>query len=718
MTVSKITLPRKVYAELENLLRTSPKFDPDWYRERYPDVGILGYTADEHFLRIGDWMGRPPHPDFDSRFYKDTYRIWHIGKTAFADYLTAEGNDQRPTSPAELAAQVAALEAETQAVWGATGQRSISYCIPVMGRLTDLHATLAENLQANLEYRHAVEFLVIEFGETNEVRDWITAEPAFTSALADGYLRVVSDTKTLDTWHFGKAKNAFKPHLTGRTYSSLDADNFVTAEETAWLLAIADRYPAGFMAHHFTGTWGDGTSGRVSLPTAMYRASGYDARLLPRQWDEMDMILGTLKRFPAVPFVILDRDMKFLGSRAMRSFVELERLPNRIILSAYARRLAPLNPRGEGYTLRDPLLEAMGNFNAAVSKYRRSTSADRREGYLKTVYQARAKLIDVLPPERAVEMLFKSGPPPRPAGKNDICLFACVKDEEDLLPRFISHHRALGVNRFCLVDDGSDIPVKSLNLGPDVAVFRTKTGDFRTSKTLWVEALAAAVVPEGGWMLTLDADELLQLPLPHKDLAGLTAALAARGVAFAPGLLLDMLPADPAAEPKPHTDLVDHFDSFCWRDGPPDPAYLQARPIAWGFGKHAALSWRVDARYHAFGTIDSLRKIPLMRRRKGWRLNQGFHTLYPFPSSSGSEPGPEVFAAGPILPVFHYKLARLWSDSARARMVSQAENYFPRTGRNIKAIFGADDFQAGLGKLKTHLRPAKDALSSDIFSVL
>lgn len=716
MTSSKITLSATAYAELEILIKASPHFDAGWYGASYPDVEILGYSPTEHFLRIGDWLGRPPSPGFDSRFYKDTYRLWHAAETAFADYLTAEDSSLRPTSSAGLAAQVAALDAETQARWGTTGPRSISYCIPVMGRLEDLRATLVKNLEANQLHRDAVEFLVVEFGEPGDVRDWITGQPVFADALADGYLRIVSDTQTLDSWHFGKAKNAFRPHLAGRTCSSLDADNFVTSEETEWLLEVSNRYPFGFVAHHFSGTWGDGTCGRVSLPTALYRASGYGARLLPRQWDEFDMILGTLKRFPAVPLVVVDPERRALRLPMMASFFNLEKLANRIVQADYPRRVKPLNPRGAGYTVNDPVLKAMDRFNSAVSSFRRSTSPERREAYLDTVCAARGKLIEVLPSYRLVEMLFKSGAQPLPAGKEDICLFACVKNEADLLPRFIAHHRALGVNRFCLVDDGSEVPVSALALGPDVTAFRTKTGDFRTSKTLWIEALAKAVVPEGGWMLTLDADELLQIPLPYTDLAGLTASLVARGAEFAPGLLLDMLPADPASAIDPDADLVAVFDSFCWWRGKPDPAYLQAPSIIWGFGEHAALSWRVDARYHAFGTFDSLRKIPLLRRRSGWRLNQGFHDLHPLDRKLGPKPGPEVFAAGLILPVFHYKLARLSSDAARVRAVSQSESYFPRTRHNIQTIFGEESSRVGLVALKDHLRPAKDAFSGRLFS--
>ena len=191
-----------------------------------------------------------------------------------------------------------------------------------MNRLGDIKGTLAHNLAANKAYRDDVEFLVIEFGSSNEVSDWISSEPSFQEALGDGYLRVVTDRDTLDIWHFGRAKNAFRSHLRGQIYSSLDADNFITAAETKWLLDVARKHPLGFVAHHFSGDFGDGTCGRVSMPAPLYRTVGYDPQMFPRQWDELGLMAETMKRFPAAHLVVGGPDPVFwiVGSHSLTSY--------------------------------------------------------------------------------------------------------------------------------------------------------------------------------------------------------------------------------------------------------------------------------------------------------------------------------------------------------------------------------------------------------------
>jgi hypothetical protein len=51
-----ITLPGQ--AEIEDLL-TSGDFDPFWYDKAFPDVRLSGLGPAEHYLLIGQRMGRP-----------------------------------------------------------------------------------------------------------------------------------------------------------------------------------------------------------------------------------------------------------------------------------------------------------------------------------------------------------------------------------------------------------------------------------------------------------------------------------------------------------------------------------------------------------------------------------------------------------------------------------------------------------------------------------
>lgn len=51
------------------LIRQSALFDADWYRQRYPDVALLGLDPAEHYLRVGARLQRDPGPDFSTRAY-------------------------------------------------------------------------------------------------------------------------------------------------------------------------------------------------------------------------------------------------------------------------------------------------------------------------------------------------------------------------------------------------------------------------------------------------------------------------------------------------------------------------------------------------------------------------------------------------------------------------------------------------------------------------
>lgn len=704
-------------------------FDPAWYAEKYQDVGILGMDPCEHFLRYGRLLKRSPGPDFDTKFYLRTYPdAGASSDNPLVHFLNSEDRARRQTSAGELYDHMQSLSQTTQDQWLTDGKPAqncpvVSYCIPVKGRLDDLHNTLQFNLTENKRFRGKIEFLIVEFGEDHEVLDWITEN--FAEELSDGYLRVVSDVASLDSWHFGKAKNAFRAHMHGQIYSSLDADNFVTSEETELLFDLIAKYPFGFVFHHFSGQWGDGTSGRVSLPAAIYRHVGYNSKLLPRQFDEMDIILGALTEFPALPFIGINTDQHvFLLPGSAKTYFEGEKLPNRKIFigDTVAHHVPPLNPRGVGYTEKHAHWRDMGNVNAALSGYWRSHSSERKTKYLERVVKYKHRLIENLPPRDVVNTLFQMQElaPFARIKKSDICVVACVHDEEAFLRKFVDHHRSLGVTHFLFVDDHSAHPVRDLDLGPNVLALRPKVGDFRTCKTLWIEGLLKAFIPQGTWVCTLDADEMLQLPAPFDSLQAVAQQLEEGGKDFATCFLLDMLPdpdtpADLLSTAQQDFDSI--FTSFCDHDAALPEAYRDHHSVKWGFGPHAGLSYRLDARHHAFGTFDSLRKLSMFRYRPKRHLNQGFHSFHFIDGTS--PPGHDIWENAPILPIFHYKLVRLFSDAMRKKMLNKASGYHARTSQNINDIFGGgeDAPLTKLAQLSPHLKPAKDALARGFFDL-
>ncbi len=705
-------------------IKQCPEFDAIWYAKRYRDVEMLEMDPAYHFIRYGGHLLRSPGPNFDTKFYLKTYANINESVNPLVDYLSREDKDQLPTSQRDLKTRMDALEVETQVAFdgaavGNAERPDISYCIPVMGRLEDLQGTLQFNLEENLSFRGKIEFLVIEFGEDREVEDWIKGR--FASYLDDGYLRILNDTHSLDTWHFGKAKNAFRPHLKGRIYSSLDGDNFVTAAETRQLLEVASEHPFGFVFHHFSGNWGDGSSGRVSMPTSVYRCVGYDPKLLPRQFDEMDLMRGALKRFPALPFIgINPNENAFTKSVFMRDFFEQEKLPNRrIYLNAYLAK-PPLSPRGSDYTEVDTLLKYMNNYNSMVSAFNHSKNDEFKEKYIPDITKYKNLLIETIEKENVIDLLFEStGAECVPdVQKKDLCLFACTKNEELFLKKFVQHYRALGVTKFFFVDDGSTRPLKELDLGPEVYCFRPKVGDFRTAKTLWIEGLIKALVPVGNWVITVDADEFIQVPKPFKTLPGVIRKLLADGRDFAPGVLLDLMPS-PSLDQKTPVNGAVPFDEFlgfvCRNTSAVGENYEGHRSIQWGFGPYADLSWRVDARFHAFGTFDSLRKLSLFRYKEKRHLNQGFHTFHH--TDSRPSPGQEIWEIKPILPIFHYKMIKLFSDEMRQTMVQESKGYHARTQKNLNQIFGGEgeNAEAQVRLIADHLVPCDEAIKKNFF---
>ena len=65
----------------------SSLFDPDWYVRRNPDAAVSGRPAFQHFLEVGLFEGRDPHPLFDSQWYRQKYGESLGDLSTFEHYL-------------------------------------------------------------------------------------------------------------------------------------------------------------------------------------------------------------------------------------------------------------------------------------------------------------------------------------------------------------------------------------------------------------------------------------------------------------------------------------------------------------------------------------------------------------------------------------------------------------------------------------------------------
>lgn len=161
---------------------------------------------------------------------------------------------------------------------------------------------------------------------------------------------------------------------------------------------------------------------------------------------------------------------------------------------------------------------------------------------------------------------------PIPDGGEEIRAFLVVRNETLRLPSTLRHHRALGVGRFFVLDNGSNDGTLDYLAGePDVHVFSTSQRYSESNYGVdWTNDLLDAF-GTGHWTLTIDADE--QLIYPHYedlDLPSLCRYLDQAGADAMPCLLLDMY-ADAAVQDTRHDpeaallETCRYFDSAPYR---------------------------------------------------------------------------------------------------------------------------------------------------------
>lgn len=136
--------------------------------------------------------------------------------------------------------------------------------------------------------------------------------------------------------------------------------------------------------------------------------------------------------------------------------------------------------------------------------------------------------------------------------RSDILLFSTVRNERQRLPYFLTHHRALGVDQFLIVDNGSDDgTVEYLLDQPDVSLWQTKhsykDSRFGVDWLNWLQTRYGT----GHWCLVLDADELLIYPHHDtKDLNELTAWLDDKGQKRLRTVMLELYPKGPPSQQR------------------------------------------------------------------------------------------------------------------------------------------------------------------------
>lgn len=230
-----------------------------------------------------------------------------------------------------------------------------------------------------------------------------------------------------------------------------------------------------------------------------------------------------------------------------------------------------------------------------------------------------------------------SGPPlhlerldtrPIPPAEGEIRLFTRLRNEALRLPWLFDFYRRRGVDRFFVVDNGSDDGSRDWLLAqPDTHLFLT-TDSYAVygGGQRWLNHLLGRH-GSGTWCLTVDVDEMLTYPHAERlDLKGLTTHLDQHGAEALFTVMLDMYAESDLAQVayRPGDDplaLCPCFDraGYVHRDCADFPFRL----VVGGLVARYLFDRKQDGVF--------LHKVPLVRWQPGLNYAGSTHTLSPVP---------------------------------------------------------------------------------------
>jgi hypothetical protein len=575
--------------------------------------------------------------------------------------------------------------------------KKIAFCVPILNRLSDLQSTLISNLECIQPYKHLCNLYINCFDDNDEVTSWI--DKFVDKSLTEGVLSVTKLTP-LKSWHFSIAKNSFKSIIKEEYYSSLDGDNFITPTEVENLLYLINKDDDDYLIHGFSGVWGDGSCGRITLPSHFYREIGYLENIYPRQFDEVGLILKLLSAYPSMTFVCQGKYSLLEKSGNCLKFLERNNISPKIISLQVEKLDFPLNAKNSNYKNQDFLLRFYSNFNINFTLADISRCPKARAIYEQTLHKLPAE-IDFELSKSLLPYTFEYKKQPFISNCNT--MYAVIKDDHHFLNEWISHYRSLGIRRFIIVDDNSEPPLDKYLEGEDIFIFKPLVGNFKLCKTFWLKFLMNYYQAEGSWVLTCDSDEFLEIDKKYHGIDNYLKHLDSIRKDFVAAILIDMLPKS-AFEDKLDISKclsLQDFTVFDINESLQINNYQSHNCVSWGFGKFWKYSFIFDIRWKLFKSYDSLRKIPLFKHYKYIELNQGFHSLAINSTTLRSD---ELFAnPNYILPIRHYKFLTLLSS---ARATKSFDNYFSRTASNYRFISSLTPAQI-LNLIRTKSNPVK-----------
>lgn len=184
-----------------------------------------------------------------------------------------------------------------------------------MNRLAHLQQTLPQNLRDNPATKAVeIEFVVLNYGDTGGLHEWMTSDPFMTAAIGNGRI-VYARTQEPETFHMSHAKNMAHRLATGDIVCNLDADNFTGPRFGEALAAFFKKYPASIISpsHVVSRAFPPeerGFFGRMALPRRYFEnLGGYDENYVG--WGSEDTDLARRARMIGLKYFRFE-DLQFL----------------------------------------------------------------------------------------------------------------------------------------------------------------------------------------------------------------------------------------------------------------------------------------------------------------------------------------------------------------------------------------------------------------------
>lgn len=551
----------------------------------------------------------------------------------------------------------------------------IAFCIPVMARLDDIKETLIHNLEVMSKFKGQAKIYIICFDDNNELELWLNENIDLSSKLdIINYIKY----EPLEYWHFSWAKNSFKDIITEEYYSSLDGDNFLSVEEVEQILSIINS-GNDVLFHGFSGIWGDGTSGRITIPTNLFKKYGYLNEIYPRQADELGLIANIVSNEKDISYYSFSNVNIFEISNRLKQWVEKNDIKIKNIQVEKLKQPKAINPKTSNYVNEDKTLKIFQEFNSLYT-YAKITKNEKIVSWYKKQIDEILFNIDTNLAEKLLNKTFSFKRSTKLS--SETTLYAVVQNDYIFLNKWIEHYKKIGIKRFVIIDDNSDKDLSEYfsNIH-EVYVYKPKIGNFKLCKIFWINFLLKTFQEKNSWFLTVDSDEFLDI-IDYENIDKLIDNLEKNDKKFLSAILVDMLP-DSNLDLKTidHANFEKSYNYVYSRPINNGEKYSSVQSVKWAFDNYWPLSYCYDIRWRLFGTFDSLRKYPLVKYNDSILLNQGFHSL----RIQDKEVSPKWTYEDKkfILPIKHFKFVNFFTKKVNDK---NFDEYHERTSKNLKII--------------------------------